>query len=712
MKILRARFHNFRILGDLEIEFSTEPDRNLTVIRAENASGKTTILTALQWGLFGHDALPGRGPREFRLHPIGWVGSDGDSIDISVEVDCEFVSTRNSPTQGLIQTSQVFRIIRSTIESLRNGTLIRTPAKLTVFQMGDAGAKQIDHPEARINEELPRELREVFFTDGDRALHFIEADPKDKRKRVEEAIRSLLGLDVIENALTHIQGRSSELNRAAQGVGVGNELETVASELGEVRDKIAELTSSISDAKTQQGQFQSRIDEIWGQIETALVKGDKRALQERYQSVLADLRSVNNERRQQAREHSHLFRSLTLSYALLAPVLRESMSKLEAMRGEGRFPKTAVPVLEERLKALQCICGESLALDDPDSQARRNHILHLIEETRGADRVQGILSELYSAWNFQMGQAGDDLTWVRSCKQIAEIRDSLEKQREGRGVESKSLEVQISQLPDTDVQGLIQMKDYHEEQLARLRGEQTRGESDLAAQEDREKELAKRREELLGAQDRGNLILAELNVVGDLERVLKNSHDRMTHQELQQVSDRMNSLFMEMIGSDPEENATIHRAAVNQDFDILVYAPNGRSIDPDRDLSGAQRRALTLAFVLALAQVSRVVAPNVIDTPLGMMSGYVKRSVLRTAIRESSQLVLLLTRSEISDCEEILDEKAGKVITLTNPGHFPEILMNDPMVEGTILRCNCDHHSECPLCERRIDPIETLASGG
>ena len=86
--------------------------------------------------------------------------------------------------------------------------------------------------------------------------------------------------------------------------------------------------------------------------------------------------------------------------------------------------------------------------------------------------------------------------------------------------------------------------------------------------------------------------------------------------------------------------------------------------------------------MLALAQVSRVAAPNVIDTPLGMMSGYVKRSVLRTAIRESSQLVLFLTRSEISDCEEILDEKAGKVITLTNPGHFPEILVNDPMVEG------------------------------
>ena len=61
---------------------------------------------------------------------------------------------------------------------------------------------------------------------------------------------------------------------------------------------------------------------------------------------------------------------------------------------------------------------------------------------------------------------------------------------------------------------------------------------------------------------------------------------------------------------------------------------------PDRDLNGASRRALTLAFILALTKVSEVEAPNIIDTPLGMMSGYVKRSVLMTAIRESSQLEL------------------------------------------------------------------------
>ena len=86
------------------------------------------------------------------------------------------------------------------------------------------------------------------------------------------------------------------------------------------------------------------------------------------------------------------------------------------------------------------------------------------------------------------------------------------------------------------------------------------------------------------------------------------------------------------------------------------------------------------------------------------MSGYVKRSVLKTAIRESSQLVLFLTRSELADCEEILDAEAGRVITLTNPAHYPRILVNDPQVkERMVLRCECNHRQECGLCQRQMD---------
>ena len=149
---------------------------------------------------------------------------------------------------------------------------------------------------------------------------------------------------------------------------------------------------------------------------------------------------------------------------------------------------------------------------------------------------------------------------------------------------------------------------------------------------------------------------------------------------------------------------SFRRLKISDDFDILVYGVNNRTLNPILDLNGASRRALTLAFILALTKVSEVEAPNVIDTPLGMMSGFVKESVLKTAIRESSQLVLFLTRSEITDCEDILDAEAGRVITLTNSRHYPGMLVNDPQVEEVnVLRCECNHREECTLCQRQME---------
>ena len=68
MKLIRADFQNFRLLRDLSLTFANDTNKKLSVIRAENESGKTTILNALQWALYGDDALPG-GRRDYRMHP-------------------------------------------------------------------------------------------------------------------------------------------------------------------------------------------------------------------------------------------------------------------------------------------------------------------------------------------------------------------------------------------------------------------------------------------------------------------------------------------------------------------------------------------------------------------------------------------------------------------------------------------------------------------
>jgi DNA sulfur modification protein DndD len=143
-------------------------------------------------------------------------------------------------------------------------------------------------------------------------------------------------------------------------------------------------------------------------------------------------------------------------------------------------------------------------------------------------------------------------------------------------------------------------------------------------------------------------------------------------------------------------------------------------------LNGASKRALTLSFIWALTEVSGVIAPRVIDTPLGMMSGGVKRRVVEIISnpdlvsltgdqngagqnRQELQVVLFLTRQEILMVEDLLDARAGKITTLTNSASYPVDLLNDPQVEHPMIRvCECNHRQHCPICARKDDNQHSL----
>ena len=703
MKLLRAAFQNFRLLRDLELEFANDPHRKLTVIRAANESGKTTILHGLQWALYGDAALPGKGDG-FRLHPIDWDESDGMRVTITAMVEFE-LTTYHRVHGETRKTRRRYRLIRSASEEV--GSLRRTPSTMKLFLLSDTGATPIDAPEAQIYDELPPELREVFFTDGDRALSFIQADValSTKRERVNRAIRSLLGLGVIEGAIKHVRKSVTEVNKKAKKVSTNSELSRIASRLVTLESDREKLEADLEDAIQQFGAFDEKVHEIDHRIEETLQIGDREKLGRDLVSVKDEVRVLDGQLEEAVKEHSALFRNRSIATDLLAPVLGSAFEKLEELRVQGKIPNTTVPVLQERLSSNICICGETLELGSPDGIKRRAHIQKLIDDSRRADEIQVIITDLYySAMPLLHSGAAGSSIWRNDYKKVVERRESIHNLRDQAGRKYRTLEKQLDTLPDTDIQGLRHTRRQYVGQRDSYLSRKSMTETKLTALHREYKKEESERDRLLREQKKGARILAEVDVTKDVLEVLQKAYEQIMIQELQKVSELMNSIFLEMIGADPELGSIIQRAEISQEFDIIVYGSHGRTLNPDRDLNGASRRALTLAFILSLTKVSEVEAPNVIDTPLGMTSGFVKRSILRTAIRESSQLILLLTHDEILGCEQIIDEAASVVFTLTNPAHYPIMLVNDPGTEQQkVLRCGCDHKSVCNLCEVHAD---------
>ena len=704
MKLLRAEFQNFRLLRNLELEFANDPNKNLTIIRAANDSGKTTILQALQWALYGDSALPGKG-EGFRLHPIDWNLEEGKRIPITATVEFEMTTYRHVLGK-MREKRHRYRLVRSAFEEI-DGKTRRTNSSVKLFELTDKGADPIDPPGSLINEEFPPELREVFFTDGDRALSFIEADIalSTKRDRVLSAIRSLLGLGVIDDAIKHVRKSAIEVNKKARKIGSSSELDEVASSLERIGVNSEELETDLEDAKQQFGAFDEKVDEIDRKIAEVLKKGDREKLQKDLDRARRENNQLDNQLVAAGKEHSALFRSQAIAIDLLSPVLDHAFGELEKLHDQGKIPNTTIPVLQERLAAEICICGETLKSGNKDDEKRRGHIQKLIDDSQKADEIQEIITDLYyGTKSLQAGGTSGSSTWLEDYKKVVKHRDGIQALRDEGGRKLRELELQLDSLPDTDIQGLRetrrQYKDLRDKNLKKWSVVETQ----LAELSKRREELETKRNRLLHEQEKGAQILAESEVIQDVIEVLQNAYGRITNEELDKVSELMNSIFLEMIGADPEQGAIIQRAEISREFDIIVYGPNNRTLNPDRDLNGASRRALTLSFILALTKISEIEAPNVIDTPLGMTSGYVKRSILRTATQESTQLILFLTHDEIAGCEDIIDEAANIVFTLTNPAHYPKMLVNNPDVsERKILRCECDHRNECQLCQRRVD---------
>lgn len=697
MKLIRAKFENFRLLRDLEIEFSTDPDRNLTVIRAENETGKTTMLTALQWALYGEEALPGDS-KTYRLHPIDATGS----VRIVVEVDFE---TTPAPRSSRVTPAlKRYRVVRTVTETVTGTTWRRGDPMLRVYELGPKGSQPQEYGENRVRTELPPELREVFFTDGDRALSFIDADSATvKRQRVENAIKALLGLSIVESAQHHVKQAAADVNKRVRESDASGRAREASARIEALDAELATLEPKQAEALDNRARSEEQYERLGKQIEQALAQGDRSELASGLQRVRANRKREEAIEVSLAKEQGELLKSKVLAKQLLSETVAVATAQLESLKERGRIPNQTIPVLVECLGEDSCICGETLAEDDPEGKRRRDHITALIEESRTADAIQKTITELYYGARDLM-QPGEADSWRDLYVDLCDRRNKVAQTLKDLAAEEAQLEAKIALVPDVDIQHLREQKKIARRHADDYGDAASRAGFRIEAARRERKQAEEERDSYLKEESKGQRLAAELLAGQDVLQIFERSLERLKSDELTRVSALMNEIFLEMIGADAEQGAIIRRAEISREFDILVYGPDERLLSPDRDLNGASRRALTLAFILALTRISGVEAPNIIDTPLGMMSGYVKSSVVRVAARYSAQLVLFLTRSEIAGIEALLNEYADKVVTLTNPAHYPRMLINEPPSGAVqVVRCDCSYDESCRTCERKME---------
>lgn len=700
IKLIRARTKNFRQLRSIDVEFARGDDSPLTVIRAENGTGKTTLLTALTWGLFGDDGLPGR-RSAFRLHPLDWdIAENGTVCEIEVSIDFATIDDESGVERS-------YSVIRTSKERPSAAGEFRVDeSDLMLFELTADGDKPVPNPMAFLqNRVLPKSLRDVFFIDGDRALAFIEAtdERSAKRDRVERAVRQLLGLDILEEAEKHLVVARKQAVANASRDAAGTDVEDFVARETELSNELQQLEDEKESIESDRQATEGRKRKADEALRDALAAGgaDRQSLEESYGSRTSELETQRSHYADLIQRQRAHINSAEVLFGVGHGHVAEAGQLLAGLEADGIIPDTLPDVVRDRLNRESCICGRDV------SEGTEGHaaLCELLAEVDRLEESHEILLHLSSTVRLResgrpeadsqpwLTQARDALTDVIRCDQA---QQRLEK-------EIAELRAKIDNIPDTDIGELSRMLAEEETEAKSLTNKAAIVGQKIRTKQEQVEQVVKQRQSAQKKEEKYRRRLAEEIAASDLLDVIRGTVATLESETVNEVSEAMSSIFLEMIVADPDTGGLIKHAELTHEHDIVVVGSDGQRLDPDKDLSGAQRRALTLSFILGLVRVSGVKAPNVVDTPLGMTSALVRRSLLEYAARNSTQLVMFLTGSEIQGVEDILDRYAGRTYTMTFTDHFPKQLVND---SGTgrleTLLCECDYRSSCRICQRRV----------
>lgn len=197
MIIKKLEMFNFRqYIGCQSVEFSTDPHKNVTVLIGVNTSGKTTIVRAFEWCLYGKNAFDDKILLNSDVRSnmnVGdiqqvWVSvtfvHDGKTYTIKrlYQYTCSERKENNGEVSVLLSKKPEEKL---TLEYLQNDGQTKTP---------------IDYSNIKesMDRVLPSDLSDYFFFGGERISNIAN------RTDLTSAVRGLMRLDVLENARDHL----------------------------------------------------------------------------------------------------------------------------------------------------------------------------------------------------------------------------------------------------------------------------------------------------------------------------------------------------------------------------------------------------------------------------------------------------------------------------------------------------------------------------
>jgi len=628
MRIESIEIQNFRQYRNEKFSFpKIKGKKDIHVIIGENGEGKTNILNALTWCLYGEE-----------LH-LGDKNTAISNINSQYVQELRNHSKKNGDAKVTvvmsIEDGGKISFMRTASYSITQSRVIETKQDVIAIANANGGSKVIDNKndyDMYVSRYVPKEINEYIFFDGELMDQYFKSD---KRGNIESGIKDLTKASTIEKT-------KNALNSYAK-----NEIAPVLKNNGDSR--VRDAQANLENLERIRDNQQEKVGLILGQIKQAEEKIEELTNKIQGFDTLKEktdrLKELEDEsdslKRQQMKLNENLYEFVRQNYTYFAlfPALKEFRDYIQSQESKGNLPpKIDKRLVQSIIDSKECVvCGSHLDTE------HLQHVLSILHKLEVSSATSAELNRASSALNAII----DNLKAYPKKKQtIVDQKKYLDLKVRENEEEYEKLSKELRSIPNQEEirKAIIEREEYR-------------------------KSIGPLHEKF----GRENLLLearakAVTKAEKELDEAMKSNRRMDIYRKQLEFCTKGIILLDETLKEIIEECRKEMEVATFEIFDKLIWKKNAFSKvnildDYSFELldayeqqtlgacSAAERALLALSFTIALQQTSGHDSLLYIDTPLGRVGekNRINFAEVLTGIAESKQVILSFTPTEYDD---------------------------------------------------------------
>lgn len=615
MIINKIELKNFRqFYGDQDLILSADPERNVTLVHAENGFGKTTLLNAVFWAFFQKTTSKFEKPDEI--------------------VNYESLKERNSQARiavEFVHNSKRY-LAERTFDEEKN---THNKTEFAVFSIGDSGHHKTEpSPETFIKTMIPPEMAQYFFFDGEAAETFTTAK---NFKQVSEAIKNILGSTLAKTAIQDLKDLEKTVAKHLTQIPGEDKLAVIENESLQLSEKIERYTNQISESEDEINILKSTVDGIEerllnsaGAKETQQRRTDK---EKQFERTKNDIKEINQDIINWIGK-----RGIPIASRKLTQISLDFINEQDL---KGKIPS---PFNEELVKSIlkneECICHRPVMPESAEWRA----ISSLSDKAPNADaqrrviNAKGRINQLRQELNDAPGELkklharlADKLSFRKQLEhEIGELGQRIE-------------EIDLAEISELEL-NRRKARQRIEDLKVKIGGLQ----SNITTSKRRKNECEREAQVIIGQNQKANALYVRKRLLERSGEFIAGLLETYEEEARKTIESEINKI-LEEVAHRP------YQCRINSSFAIDLIFSDGRSVPR----SGGENQLLSLLFIGSLIKfaASRIgddrfilkpgtIAPLILDAPFGQLDPYYQKDVASHIPKLAQQVVLLVSGSQ------------------------------------------------------------------